>query len=207
MPTALGRLHVITDEVLQTRFTHAEIAALVTQGGAGTVQYTWGLDNFHDNATGVPANRANRYSIRVGIDQTGPSKAMQQATLNLFADMGVQPANLQPDLVPATASQDKRSPTSKILSPIDGQMVTGETVTVSGTASELGGGTLSAVEISTDGGKTWRRASGLERWTYEWRVPEGNGRTTLLSRAVDDSVNLEVPMKGVTISYGKAVTP
>jgi thiamine-phosphate pyrophosphorylase len=39
MPTALGRLHVITDEVLQTRFTHAEIAALVTKGGAGTVQY------------------------------------------------------------------------------------------------------------------------------------------------------------------------
>ena len=39
MPTALGRLHVITDEVLQTRFTHAEIAAFVTRGGAGTVQY------------------------------------------------------------------------------------------------------------------------------------------------------------------------
>lgn len=39
MPRALGRLHVITDEVLQTRFTHAEIAALVTKGGADTVQY------------------------------------------------------------------------------------------------------------------------------------------------------------------------
>jgi thiamine-phosphate pyrophosphorylase len=38
-PPALGRLHVITDEVLQTRFTHAEIAALVTRGGADTVQY------------------------------------------------------------------------------------------------------------------------------------------------------------------------
>ena len=39
MPRALGRLHVITDEVLQTRFTHAEIAALVTKGGADAVQY------------------------------------------------------------------------------------------------------------------------------------------------------------------------
>ena len=35
----LGRLHVITDEVLQTRFTHAEIAAMATRGGADTVQY------------------------------------------------------------------------------------------------------------------------------------------------------------------------
>jgi thiamine-phosphate pyrophosphorylase len=35
----LGRLHVITDEVLQTRFSHAEIAALAVGGGADTVQY------------------------------------------------------------------------------------------------------------------------------------------------------------------------
>jgi thiamine-phosphate pyrophosphorylase len=39
MPASLGRLHVITDEVLQTRYTHAEIAALATNGGADTVQY------------------------------------------------------------------------------------------------------------------------------------------------------------------------
>ncbi len=38
-PTALGRLHVITDEVLQTRYTHPEVAALATRGGADTVQY------------------------------------------------------------------------------------------------------------------------------------------------------------------------
>ncbi len=39
MSKALGRLHVITDEVLQARFTHAEIAALASRGGADTVQY------------------------------------------------------------------------------------------------------------------------------------------------------------------------
>lgn len=38
-PAILGRLHVITDEVLQTRYSHAEIAALVARGGADTVQY------------------------------------------------------------------------------------------------------------------------------------------------------------------------
>jgi thiamine-phosphate pyrophosphorylase len=39
MPARLGRLHVITDEVLQARFSHAEVAALVTKGGADAVQY------------------------------------------------------------------------------------------------------------------------------------------------------------------------
>ena len=37
--TRLGRLHVITDELLQSRYSHAEVAALVTRGGADTVQY------------------------------------------------------------------------------------------------------------------------------------------------------------------------
>ena len=36
---ALGRLHVITDEVLQTRFSHAEVAKLALAGGADAIQY------------------------------------------------------------------------------------------------------------------------------------------------------------------------
>lgn len=39
MPDLLGRLHVITDTVLQTRWIHAEIARLALEGGADTVQY------------------------------------------------------------------------------------------------------------------------------------------------------------------------
>ena len=35
----VGRLHVITDEVLQTRFTHAELAAASASGGADVIQY------------------------------------------------------------------------------------------------------------------------------------------------------------------------
>ncbi len=37
--TPIGRLHVITDEVLQTRFTHVELAAAAAAGGADVVQY------------------------------------------------------------------------------------------------------------------------------------------------------------------------
>ena len=36
---AVGRLHVITDEVLQSRFTHAELAQRAAEGGADAIQY------------------------------------------------------------------------------------------------------------------------------------------------------------------------
>lgn len=36
---SIGRLHVITDEVLQTRFTHVELAAAAASGGADAIQY------------------------------------------------------------------------------------------------------------------------------------------------------------------------
>ncbi|MYB21502.1 MAG: thiamine phosphate synthase [Chloroflexi bacterium] len=36
---SIGRLHVITDEVLQTRFSHVELAASASAGGADTIQY------------------------------------------------------------------------------------------------------------------------------------------------------------------------
>lgn len=35
----IGRLHVITDEVLQDRFTHVELAAASAAGGADLIQY------------------------------------------------------------------------------------------------------------------------------------------------------------------------
>lgn len=37
--TPLGRLHVITDETLQSRFSHGELAQLGIEGGADTIQY------------------------------------------------------------------------------------------------------------------------------------------------------------------------
>ena len=37
--TDVGRLHVITDEVLQDRFAHVELAAAAAAGGADVIQY------------------------------------------------------------------------------------------------------------------------------------------------------------------------
>jgi hypothetical protein len=44
---------------------------------------------------------------RTGRKGEGPSLDLQQATVNLLADMGVEPATLQPGLLPASASTDR----------------------------------------------------------------------------------------------------
>ena len=108
--------------------------------GAGTVQYTWGLDNFHSNPTSRgPAQ--NPYSNRVELDQYGPSRIVQQATVNLFADMGIQPKNLQRDLVPATQSTDKMALTNYVAT---NGVLAANAAAPEGTATDMGGGFVAA---------------------------------------------------------------
>jgi len=153
--------------------------------GAGTVQWSWGLDNNHDN----PFPFAN----------PSPDPDMQQATVNLFADMGVQPATLQSGLTPATASSDTTSPSSTIIWPTAGSVLaSGSTITISGTATDSGGGVVGGVEISLDGGNTWHPASGRGSWAYSW-TPTTLGSFTLETRATDDSGNLEIPSTGISV--------
>ncbi|QCB96074.1 DUF4082 domain-containing protein [Arthrobacter sp. PAMC25564] len=144
--------------------------------GAGTVQWSWGLDGF---TTGKAVD-----------------KNMQQATVNLFADMGSQPVTIISGLSAAQASTDTTPPTSAITSPAGGATITdGTVVTVSGTAADTGG-VVAGVEISTDGGKTWRPATGTTNWTFSWNA-HGSPTSTLRSRAVDDSGNIESPAPGL----------
>ena len=111
---------------------------------AGTYQWAWGLDANHD---------------RSGLGSATDAR-MQQATVNLFADMGVQPASLQGGLVLATASADITPPVSAITSPTAGSTVTqGSAVTINGTATDTGG-VVGGVEVSVDGGITWHPATG-----------------------------------------------
>ncbi len=149
--------------------------------GAGTIQWSWGLDDVHD--------------------YPGPSTdpRMQQATVNLLADMGVQPATLQSGLSAATASTDTTAPTATITAPANGaSLPTGTPVTVSGTASDVGG-QVGGVEVSTDGGATWHAATGRSAWSYQW-VPATAGSATLRARAVDDSGNLGTASGAVTVT-------
>ncbi|MEJ0038427.1 MAG: DUF4082 domain-containing protein [Gammaproteobacteria bacterium] len=167
-----------------TLYKHAS-GALVF--GAGTVQWAWGLDSNHDRS-GTP------------IDQR-----MQQATVNLFADMGVQPSTLMSGLSAASPSTDVIAPTVSIASPASGSTVQqSSTVTLSGTAVDSGGGIVGAVEVSTDGGTTWTTASGTTTWTYSWR-PTTLGSTTVKVRAVDDSANIQSSPTNITLIVATSV--
>jgi Domain of unknown function (DUF4082)/Fibronectin type III domain/Bacterial Ig domain len=155
--------------------------------GAGTVQWSWGLDN---------TNAWHNYATDPSEDPPDPT--MQQATVNLLADMGAQPSTLQSNLVQATESTDKTPPTTTITSPTSGKTVkSGEVLTVSGTASDVGG-VVAAVEVSVDGGQTWHPASGTSSWTYSWNVDRAN-TATIKARATDDSGNLGAATSGTTV--------
>src|SRR5215831_11499538 len=172
--------------------------------GAGTVQWSFGLDQ----AAGS------------GNAGSPPDSAMQQATVNLLADMGAQPATLMSGLSAATASADTTAPTSTITSPAQGANLSdGSAVTIHGGATDTGGGVVAGVEVSTDGGTTWHPVTTMSAantsvtWSYSW-IAHGSPSATIESRAVDDSGNLEKPSAGTTINvtcpcsiWGNNVTP
>jgi hypothetical protein len=195
--TTITAPQVVTDyqeDLAQETVTHnltmyrASSGALVFE--AGTVQWAWGLNSNHD-----------------GDDEPATSPIMQQATVNLLADMGnVQPVTLMSGLVPATESTDTTPPTSTITSPTAGTtLANGSTVTVTGTATDSGGGVVAGVEISTDGGNTWHPVTTMSpdattvTWSYTWNVT-GTGTVTIETRATDDSGNIETPSDGVSVT-------
>jgi len=155
----------------------------------GTVNWPWGLDTTHD------------------VMGSATDINMQQATINILADMGAQPGTLRPGLVAATASTDTARPSSTIASPAAGaNLPSGTPVTISGTATDAGGGQVGGVEVSLDGGTTWHKTSGAAAWSYSW-TPSAPGQYTIRSRAADDSGNIEVPTSGINVTVGPRTCP
>jgi hypothetical protein len=156
---------------------------------AGTVQWAWGLESGNHDG-----------------DNNGTDPAMQQATVNLLAMMGVQPATLMTGLVPGSTPHYTAPPASTITAPAAGSVFTnGSTVTISGTATDSGGGVVAGVEVSTDGGSTWHPVTTMSaaatsvQWSYTWSAA-GNGQVTIMSRATDDDANTETPGPGVAVT-------
>jgi hypothetical protein len=149
---------------------------------AGTIQWSWGLDANHDGA------------------QEPADERMQQATVNLLADMGAQPTTLDRVLVPATKSQDTQAPGTTVTSPRRDLSVTpGESVTVQGSARDSGDGQIASVEVSIDGGDRWHLATGTDLWSYTFKAQAG--KTYLVrARAVDDSVNVGQPTNVIRVT-------
>ena len=161
--------------------------------GAGTVQWSWGLDGNHAGGTSVV------------------SPEMQQATVNLFADMDVQPGSLQSGLVAATESTDFTAPVTTVTVPPNNSAGSvGTDITISGTTTDVGG-VVGTVEVSTDGGLTWRPATisapdASVTWTYTW-TPQTQGNIVVKVRGVDDSGNKETASQGINVTIGQDVCP
>jgi len=193
--TTVGGMDVLQDygsSYATGTATHALTLYRASSGalvfGAGTVQWSWGLDGTHDRGA------------------TTPDAAMAQATVNVFADMGAQPDTIRAGISRASSSGDTVRPTSVITAPAAGAVPANSTITISGTASDAGGGVVAAVEVSTDGGTTWHRATGTAAWSHSWRTPS-SGSATIRTRAVDDSAWLENPGTGVTVTVGGTAPP
>lgn len=141
--------------------------------GAGTIQWAWALSSFHDG------------------DRPKADRDLQQATMNMFADMGVLPASLVfdatfPPLVMPRPSSDTKPPRSSISSPASGSAVAlpyseDASVMIEGSAEDFsqdGDGQVALVEISFDGGVSWHVAEGRERWRFRlslFRAPSCSG--------------------------------
>jgi hypothetical protein len=163
---------------------------------AGTAQYSWGLDNLHTHWT--------TGGSRVRPEIAGASRELQQATVNLLADMGVQPRSLQGDLVAAQASADRSGPIASIDAPSPGSRVAGSVV-IRGRARDVGGA-VAAVEVSVDGGARWHPAEGTAEWSYRWEPPAESTGATVSSRAIDDSANIGPPSEAVHVTIGVSAT-
>lgn len=162
--------------------------------GTGTVQWSYGLDSYHIADVGSP---------------TDP--VMQQATVNMLADMGVQPTTLMSGLAAAAKSTDTLPPTVSVVMPENGhQQPIGSAVTIAGTAVDSGGGVVAGVEYSLDGGTSWHPAVGRASWSFTM-TPGALGAMTVLVRAVDDSANIgaaaAVLIEGVERTFPMSIWP
>jgi hypothetical protein len=139
--------------------------------GAGSIYWSWALDSH--NPRGVPAD-----------------PAVQQAMINLLADMGIQPGTLQAGLVHATQSTDHEAPTTIFTGSTFASKVAlvGRECVIFGHSDDPGGGVVAGVEISV-GGSNWQYASGAADWSISW-TPTVAGSYQVQVRAMDDSLNL-----------------
>ncbi|BBH68031.1 hypothetical protein ACTI_47160 [Actinoplanes sp. OR16] len=155
--------------------------------GAGTIQWAWGLSEVHDGQV------------------ADADEDMQQATVNLLADMDAAPVTPMSGIDVTPASTDTVAPTATITTPANAATVAnGSQVTISGTATDTGG-VVAGIEVSTDNGDTWHPADGTTSWSYKFYAA-GLGTQTLKVRATDDSGNIQGTPASRTLNLTGKVT-
>jgi hypothetical protein len=101
--------------------------------------------------------------------------------------------------ITVTVIRDTTPPTSTITFPkAGGDISTGTSVSVTGAASDTGGGAVARVEVSVNGG-AFSTATGTTSWSLSF-TPTASGRVTIRSRAFDNSGNIQNPPTQITVN-------
>jgi hypothetical protein len=101
--------------------------------------------------------------------------------------------------VMAAFNLETNKPISSISSPTSGASLRHPAVVITGGSADGTGSGVQKVEVSTDGGTSWKPAEGTILWSYSWTAPE-NGTYVIKSRATDNVGNVENPGVGVTVT-------
>jgi len=109
-------------------------------------------------------------------------------------------------MVNAAGQGDTKPPTSKVISPLNGAVIPAAlwSYSIKGSASDGGGSGVQYVEVSTDDGFSWSRATDLSvdrswrSWVCKWAL-SFSGNYTIKSRAVDNAGNQEAAGKGIKV--------
>ena len=163
--------------------------------GAGTVQWSWGLDKYHDQPTGLPNFLENGFSTRINEDlNSSPDQNVMQATVNLFTDMGVLPASLLNTYgLVVEVVEDFVAPVSEVTTVFVDSV--GDTVV--GFYAEDGAedgsdgseGIVAGLEVKcNDDVDHWHPAQRVQSGIYKFVLNECK---EILYRAIDDSCNIE----------------
>ena len=149
--------------------------------GAGTIQWSWGLDADHDRGARGPRTRA-----------------CSRRRSTCFADMGVQPATLRAGLVPPPPRRPTRPrrPRRITAPPPAATLAPG----IAGHGDRHRDGhrrrVVGGVEVSTDGGTTWHPRHGPRHLDLHVDAAGGPAASRSRAAAADDSGNLETPLGG-----------
>ena len=116
----------------------------------------------------VVGPRQQRWSSPAG--RTRPTRRCSRRRSTCSPTWACSPTTLMRRLVrgrgsrPTPPRRPRRSPSRRPAR----RIADGTQVTITGTATDTGGGVVAGVEVSTDGGATWHRATGTTTWTYTW---------------------------------------
>jgi len=163
-------------------------------GGGSVVRVEVSVDG---GATYSAAAGTNAWSFNWTPSAPGPATIKSRAVDNA--------GNVQNPQAEIHVTVDAR-PTSTITSPTKGAIVLfGSPVTITGTASDAGGGSVVRVEVSVNDGFSYSAATGTDAWSFNW-TPNFPGPATIKSRAVDNTGNVQNPPTEVNVTVDSLPT-